>query len=335
MDDPVLVEVTRGGIAESVHRGALAVFDADGRAVLALGDIERPVFPRSAVKALQALPLVESGAAERFALTDQEIALACASHSGEPAHVGAAAAMLGKAGRDMHCLECGAHWPSREPVLRALAASGGEASALHNNCSGKHAGFICLAVHEGDDPKGYIQPDHPVMRRVSAALGEMTGFDLAKTACGTDGCSIPTFAIPLRNLAIGFARFGTGQGLAPDRAKAAARIRAAVAAAPFFVAGTDRFDTDVMGALGARAFTKTGAEGVYCAALPEAGLGIALKIDDGAGRGAEVVMANLIARFLPLSDAEAGVVAARLDRQITNWNGIETGRMRLAAALSA
>ncbi|WP_150288054.1 asparaginase [Rhabdaerophilum calidifontis] len=334
MDAPVLVEVTRGGIVESAHRGAVAVLDAAGRPLLALGDIDRPVFPRSAVKALQALPLIESGAAERFGLTDAGIALACASHSGEPEHAETAAAMLAAAGRDSQCLECGAHWPMGDAAARALAASGRQPSALHNNCSGKHAGFICLALHEGHDPRGYIGPDHPAMRRVTAALGEMTGFDLARTARGIDGCSIPTYAVPLRNLAHAFARFGTGAGLAPDRARAAARIRAAVAASPFHVAGSGRFDTLAMTALGARAFVKTGAEGVYCAALPEAGLGIALKIEDGASRAAEIVMAALIARFLPLAAQEAAAIAALADKPLTNWNGVEFGRLRPAPALA-
>ena len=184
MADPVLVELTRGGVVESFHHGAVAVVDAKGGVVLSLGDIDRPIFPRSAVKGFQALPLIESGAADRFGLTRSEIALACASHSGEARHAEGAAGVLAKAGKDLTCLECGAHWPSREKALRALAASGGEATALHNNCSGKHAGFICVAVQEGHDPRGYVKPEHPVMREITAALGDMAGFDLGKAARG-------------------------------------------------------------------------------------------------------------------------------------------------------
>lgn len=335
MSDLVLVEITRGGIVESVHAGAIAVVDSEGKTVFSLGDIERAVFPRSAVKAFQALPLIESGAAERFHLTDSEIALACASHSGEPEHVGTAASMLGKAGRDLHCLECGAHWPMGEKAARALAEGGGKPLALHNNCSGKHAGFICTAVHEKRDPKGYIAPDHPTMRAVSAALEEMTGYALAKTARGVDGCSIPTYAIPLRNIAAGFAKFASGQGLSADRTRAAERIKQAVAAAPFMVAGSERFDTVIMQALGARAFIKTGAEGVYCAALPDLGYGIALKIDDGATRAAETAMAALLTRYLPLNADEAAVLKPKLDLHMKNWNGIEVGRMRPVKTLMA
>jgi L-asparaginase II len=326
--DPVLVEVTRGGHVESVHHGAVAVLDADGATVFAVGDIAAAVFPRSAVKALQALPLVESGAADRLGLTDAELALACASHGGEAAHVAAARSMLRKAGCHDACLECGAHWPAHEPAARALAASGGLPGAIHNNCSGKHAGFVCLARDAGEDPAGYIRPEHPVMRRVTAVLAETTGTALDERNRGTDGCSIPTYAIPLRALALAFARFGTGRGFAPDRAAAAARIRAAVAAHPFMVGGSLRFDTELMRVLGARVFAKGGAEGVHCAALPGLGLGIAIKCDDGAGRAADLAMALLVERFV------GGVPEALRRPVLRNWNGIEVGGLRAAAALA-
>ncbi len=333
MHNPVLVEVTRGEVVESRHRGAVCVMDADGAMVLELGDIDRPVFPRSAVKAIQALPLIESGAAARFGLTDEEIALACASHSGEPRHAGAAASMLRKAGLDASCLECGAHWPMGDKAARALAAEGGTPSALHNNCSGKHSGFVCLACEAGEDPKGYVQPGHFVQREVRGALEAVTGARHDAHLRGTDGCSIPTYAVPLRALALGFARFGTGHGLPAERAKAAERIRRAVAAAPFFVAGTDRFDTLLMERLGARAFVKTGAEGVYCAALPEVGLGVAIKCDDGQARAAEAAMAAVILRQLKLEPDDAAFVAGLMDHGMRNWNGIEVGRVRAVAPL--
>jgi L-asparaginase II len=327
--DPVLVDVTRGALVESRHRGAVAVMDDDGGVVFQAGDIAAAVFPRSAVKALQALPLVESGAADRLGLTDAEIALACASHNGEPAHAATAEAMLRKAGRDAACLECGAHWPSLQAATLALAGSGGTATALHNNCSGKHAGFICLACDRGDEPAGYVGAEHPTMRQVTAALAEMTGTVLDARNRGTDGCSIPTYAIPLRALALAFARFGTGRRLPPARAAAAARIRAAVAANPFMVAGTGRFDTTIMQALGARLFVKVGAEGVHCAALPELGLGIAVKCDDGAGRAADLVMATLAARFL------GDDVPERLRQPVLrNWNGLEVGTLRASAVIA-
>jgi L-asparaginase II len=305
------------------------VVDAEGGVVFATGDIDAAIFPRSAVKALQALPLVESGAAERLGLTDAELALACASHSGAAAHVATAEAMLRKAGRSAAALECGAHWPSDPASARALTIASAQPSALHNNCSGKHAGFICLACAHGEDPAGYVRPDHPVMRQVTAALAEMTGTRLDEGNRGTDGCSIPTYAIPLRALALAFARFGTGFGLSPARATAAARLRKAVATHPFMVAGTGRLDTELMTALGFRAFIKGGAEGVHCAALPELGLGLAVKCDDGAGRASDLVTAVLVARFLG-NDA----VPEALRRPVLrNWNGIAVGELRVTGPL--
>lgn len=333
--DPVLVEVTRGPCVESRHRGAAVVVDADGAVAFAAGDVDAAVFPRSAVKALLALPLVEGGAADRLGLTEAEIALACASHSGEAAHVAAAESMLRKAGRGAACLECGAHWPMGEDASRALAAAGGTPNALHNNCSGKHAGFVCLACDRGEDPAGYVRPDHPTMREVTAALADVTGAKLDESNRAVDGCSIPTYATPLRALALGFARFGTGQGMAPARAEAARRIRAAVAAHPHMVAGTGRFDTKLMTALGARVFSKTGAEGVFCVAMPELGLGIALKCDDGAGRAAEVATAALVARFLRPEGAAGEAVAALARPALRNWNGIHVGDVGPAGPLAA
>ena len=337
---PILVEAWRGGIVESLHRGSIAVVDADGNVHTALGDIDRPVFPRSAVKALQALPLVESGAAERFGLGDEALALACASHRGEDIHVRTATAMLAQAGLDAGVLECGAHWPYDEASTRALAARGEAPSALHNNCSGKHSGFACLgcAMAGSADARGflrgYIRPEHPVMREVGAALQAATGFDLSRTAVGTDGCSIPTCAIPLRHLALGFARFGTGVGLRGGHAQAARRLRAAVAAAPLLVGGTGRVDSRIAAHFGDRVFSKVGAEGMYCAALPGRGLGIAIKMDDGNNaRACEVALAALLESLLELDDADAALLRGISDASLLNWNGIEVGRLRAAAAL--
>ncbi len=327
--DPVLVEVTRGGRVESAHRGAVVVVDTAGRVVFSTGDVDQAVYPRSAVKALLALPLVESGAADRLGLIPAELALACSSHSGEAVHVAGAASMLTKAGRDETALECGAHWPGKAEAARALAASGRQPTALHNNCSGKHAGFVCLACARGDDPAGYVRPDHPTMRVVTDALAHMTGVALDESNVAVDGCSIPTYAIPLRSLALAFARFATGQAMPADRAAAAARLRAAVAAHPVMVGGTDSFDTHLMTAMGEAVFSKTGAEGVFCVALPELGLGMALKCDDGASRASEIATGVVLSRLLP--DRDLAPFARRILR---NWNGIAVGEIRPAEALA-
>ena len=333
MGNPILVEVTRGALVESRHRGAVAVSDAEGAVVLALGDVAQPVFPRSAVKALQAIRLVESGAADRYGFGDEELALACASHSGEPAHVAGVERMLAKAGLDASALACGAHWPVSQSAAFALARTTGAPSALHNNCSGKHAGFLCLACAEGIDHVGYWQPEHPVQCEVRAVLEDFTGAELTPNRCAVDGCSVPTWAIPLKNLAQGFAKFGTGHGLSRERASAAARLRAACVQKPWYVAGTGRFCTDIMQLFGAQVFVKTGAEGVYCGALPEQGLGIAIKCDDGASRAAQAIMAALIARYLPLGEGERAALAPFLRPTLRNWNGIEVGSVRVTDAI--
>jgi L-asparaginase II len=333
MTDPVLVEVLRGALVESRHCGAVAVADADGKMALALGDVATPIFPRSAVKALQALALVESGAADRYDLGDEELALACASHSGEAEHVAGVERMLAKAGLDARALCCGAHWPISQAAAAAVARAGGP-SALHNNCSGKHTGFLCVACAMGKDHEGYWRPEHPVQREVRSVLEDVTGEVLGEERRAIDGCSVPTWAMPLKKLAHAFAKFGSGYGLTRQRAAAAARLRRACAQKPWYVAGTGRFCTEIMQLFGARAFVKTGAEGVYCGALPEQGLGIAVKCDDGAGRAAQVIMAAIITRFLPLSPAEQAALAPHLRPVLRNWNGIEVGLLRATEILS-
>ncbi|MGA8323162.1 MAG: asparaginase [Xanthobacteraceae bacterium] len=331
--DPILVEITRGALVESRHRGAIAVADANGKTVLAVGDAAVPVFPRSAIKAFQALPLVEQGAAERYGFGEEALALACASHSGEPTQVTGVERMLAAAGLNASALRCGAHWPMSQSAAYALAKTG-TASALHNNCSGKHAGFLCLACAMGIDHTDYWQPEHKVQREVRAVIEDLTGAVLSDDRRAIDGCSVPTWAIPLQNLARGFAKFVTGHGLSPVRAAAAQRLLRACAQKPWHVAGTGRFCTEIMQIFGARVFVKTGAEGVYCGALPEQGLGIALKCDDGAGRAAQAIMAATIARFLPMSDAECQALAPFMQPVLRNWNGFEVGAVRVTEALT-
>lgn len=330
--DEVLVEVLRGGRVESAHRGAAVVCDADGAVVLALGDVERPVFARSAVKAIQALPLVESGAADAYGFGNRELALACASHSGEPAHTQLAASMLARAGLDERTLECGAQWPSGEAGY-ALARAGGRASQLHNNCSGKHAGFLCTCRHAGIETAGYVTARHRAQETVRDALESVTGARHAPENSGIDGCSIPTYAVPLKNLAFGFARMATGVGLAREKAAAAKRLLAACMAEPFLIAGTGAADTAIIDAGQGRIFVKYGAEAVYCAAVPELGLGVALKIDDGAKRAAEVAVCALLAKLLAQDEALSDKLRSLANPKLINWNSIEVGSLRPAASL--
>lgn len=331
----LIAEVKRGNRVESRHYGHIAVVDALGRDVFALGDVATPVFPRSTVKPLLALPFVETGAANRLNLTDAELAIICASHNGEEAHTQIVAGFLHRVGESETCLECGAHWPLSDEASHRLAAQGSQPSALHNNCSGKHAALVCLALDQHLDPKGYVSPDHPVQKQVTAALAAMSDTPHDAENRGVDGCSMPTYAIPLRHLARAFARFGSGQKLDPDRGEAASRLRSAIAAAPFMLAGTGRFDTRFIKHFGTRVFCKMGAEGVMVAALPEAGLGIAIKVEDGANRAAEVALAALLRRMTALSWSDEDHAFLKSLHQITlrNWNGLETGYIKAALTL--
>lgn len=326
MSNPVLVQVMRGGVVESRHRGSFAVMDPAGNMVVGVGETGRPVFPRSAIKAFQALPVVEI-AADRFGFTDAEIALACASHTGETEHVQVARAMLAKIGLSEADLECGPHWPNGGEAQRALAASGEKPGRIHNNCSGKHAGMLALALALGADPQGYSKASHPVQRSVAATLRELCGIDPDTLPCAIDGCSVPTWAVPLKALAHGFSRFVSGHGLKAERQRAARRILAAVRAHPFLVAGSERFCTRLMQAV-PRAFVKTGAEGVFCGAVPHAGFGIAVKCDDGASRAAEAIMAALLAHLPVWTAEEEASLRGFATVPLANWAGLETGEIK-------
>ncbi|NML74425.1 asparaginase [Rhizobium sp. S-51] len=333
MENPVTVEVTRGKLVESRHRGMAVVVDGDGKVVFSAGEIEAPTFPRSACKAMQALPLVESGAADAYGFGARELALACSSHSGEDEHAALAASMLKRAGRDESVLECGAHWSFEQPALIHQARTLDKPSALHNNCSGKHSGFVCACCHSGWEPKGYSTYDHPLQAEIRAIMEDLTGAALTHDNCGTDGCSIPTYAVPLVGLARGFARMATGKGLEPVRAAASKRLIEACMAEPFYVAGTKRFCTRLMEVAPGRIFAKTGAEGVFCALLPQQGLSFAVKCEDGASRAAESMIAALLARHFDPGSPEREALLAMANHSMRNWNGLHVGDVRVTDVL--
>ena len=333
---PVLVEVTRGPMTESRHRGSAIVVDAEARVVGAWGDAESPVYPRSAIKPVQALAFVESGAVEAFGLGDEEIALACASHSGEQRHAAAVTAWLERIGLGIGDLECGPQMPSHENSARALLTAGAAPTPAHNNCSGKHAGMLSTAVQLGDSTAGYVKYGHPVQQRILGLFEQICGVDLGDAPWGVDGCSIPTIAVPLGNLALAMARFVDPDRHLPEhRAAAARRVAAAMLAEPFMVAGTGRFCTAALQLAGGKALVKTGAEGVYMAGLPEHGLGIALKIDDGATRGAEAAMAALLHHYGAIDEAGWTQLAGQAQPVLLNRAGIEVGAIRASAGWPA
>jgi L-asparaginase II len=332
--NPILAEVTRGNWVENRHRGAFVVVDAGGRVIASAGDIGRQIFPRSAIKSMQALAMVTSGAIDRFKLKDEELALACASHQGESFHVQGVTSFLGHIGLAPSDLECGAHAPTYAPAREQLRASGHEPTSLHNNCSGKHSGMLAVAEALGAPTAHYIDRDHPVQRAVRAAIELVVGEPLSIDRCGTDGCSIPTWAAPLKAFARGFARMATGEGLPSDIADAARRIFDAATSHPHLVAGTGSLDTEVMRAFGGRVFQKGGAEGVQCGAIRNKGWGYALKVDDGNMAASHAMVASLL---LAISDPDATqrTVLERFATQtIRNVRGLDVGMMRATEAMS-
>lgn len=332
--DPVLVEVTRGRLVESEHRGALAVADARGTVILSLGDVTRPIYPRSAFKMMQALPLVESGAADAFGLTAQELSLACASHSGEAFHVKAAASILKKAGCQTDDLACGPHLPLGPGAAEAMLRAKAKPTKLHNNCSGKHAGFLCCAVHAGAPVKGYELVSHPVQKAARRAIGELCGVRPGAMPVGIDGCAAPNFALPLKALATGFARLADPGRLSDTRQAAIARLMDAVTRHPLFESGTGREDVVMMADADEGTMTKVGAEGVMAAAIPSLGLGVAVKIDDGGNRAAATAMAQLLVTLGALP-ARSKAAKTFLNVAVKNWRGDLCGMKRAAPALAA
>ncbi len=328
--NPVLIEVFRGSAVESRHRGAFVVVDASGKIAWAAGDPEMPVYPRSAAKPLQALPLMETGAADRFALTDKELALACASHKGEPLHIAAIEAWLARLGLGASCLECGIQAPRTAEAFERVIRARTPLSAAYHNCSGKHAGFLTACMACGDRISGYIEPGHPAQKRVTKALSEMTGCDLTRVPMARDGCGIPVYLTPLKGLALGMARLADPSRLPEARAQASRRLLNAMAAEPFYVNGTGGFTAEVMMAAPESVRAKGGAEGVYAAALPTLGLGVALKIGDGAARAAECAMAHILMRLGCFSPAQEAKLGHFLNPVIMTDAGREAGAIRPA-----
>ena len=315
--DPGLVDVLRGGVVESRHRIHLAVVDGRGNLVHALGDPDLVTFLRSAAKPFQAVPLVASGAADRFGLTEAELALACGSHLGEAAHARTAAGMLAKAGLDESALQCGAHPP------RSREAS---ATPLCHNCSGKHAGFLLLQKHLGGEPASYLEPASPAQAAVRAAVEEVAGARGA--AWATDGCGAPIAALPVRAAARMFARLAMPQGVSKETADALSRLRGAMTRHPGMVGGAGSFDSDLMDAGEDRLVSKTGAEGVQGVGDLASGLGLALKVEDGEKRAVPPATVEALRQLAWLEGRAFEVLGDWWRPRVTNWRGRAVGEVR-------
>lgn len=330
MTTPVpLAEVWRGPFLESVHSGHAVICDETGQIVQAWGDPNAVVLPRSSSKMLQALPLLESGAARAYGLGAEHLALACASHNGAAIHTSRVQAWLQHIGCTDDDFRCGAQDPTDLPARDALIRAGEKPCQMHNNCSGKHSGFLTLNKHLGGNPE-YVAPDHPVQLACKAAFEEVTA--QASPGYGIDGCSAPNFATTLHGMARAMAFFAAARPGQGARADAAAQLRDAMATYPELVAGEGRACTELMRAMGGRVALKTGAEAFFIAIIPQLKMGVALKVVDGGTRGAECAIAAILVK-LGVLEANHPATLKRMNAPIRNWNGLETGMIRPAAAL--
>lgn len=321
---PVL-EVWRGGLLESTHLGHAVICDAKG-VVAAWGNPEAVIFPRSSAKMLQALPLIETGAADARGLSQAHLALACASHRGAHVHVELAGRWIADLGLSEADLRCGAHEPGDLTERDRLIRAGEKPCQLHNNCSGKHSGFLTVTQHLKAGPD-YIAIDHPLQKAIRAATEEVT--EQTAAGWGVDGCSAPNFAMSVGALARGMAKFATAREGHGAREDAMHRLTRAMAAHPHLVSGEGQACTDLMRAMDGRVAIKGGAEAVYVAIVPDKGLGIALKVLDGGHRASEAAVAALLAKIGVLDPAHPAAVKRMAGVQ-RNWRGMETGFYRLA-----
>jgi len=327
------IEVLRGDLVESVHQVSVAVVDSADRLVAWAGDPERVVPWRSAAKPFQALPLLQDGGADRFGFDDEEIALTCASHSSEAGHLAIVDRILGKAGIEERFLACGPHQPLSAVVHEQILRDGVEMTPRWSNCSGKHAGMLALAKHHGWPLEGYHRAGHPVQERILDEVERWTGVDRDRIVFMVDGCLAVCFGLPIRAMALSYARLTSSDDAA------CRRIVGAFTRHPWVVAGTKRFETEVMTALPGEVIAKVGAEGVYSAALPKLGLGIAVKVEDGAWRAAPLALWAVLRALQAKADgAEASVAALDamprfIEPPILNTRGEPVGRFRAAGEL--
>ena len=329
--DQAAVIVTRGALVESQHYICFAVVDASGRALQSRGDIDRLVYMRSSAKPLIATAVVASGAADRFSFTDEEIALAAASHSGEPKHVETAHRMLHKIGLDESALRCGAHAPTHGPSADALCTAGQLPRAIHNNCSGKHAGILALAVHRGVSPDGYLAADHPAEVEILNICAQLLDIPVERMAIAVDGCGIPVIAVPLRTAAYFFARLSDPERFPKQLVPALRRVIQAMIGHPDYVAGTNRLDTDLMIAARPDVLAKGGAEGYHATAALKKGLGMTVKVADGNYRAVAPFVMKRLQDLNVLTERQLSALEPYQTPKVRNHAGAVVGEILTVA----
>lgn len=320
------IEVTRGGRVESRHRVSGALIDDQGRLQAWVGNPELLTFFRSAAKPLQALPVIADGAADAFRLNDAEIAVCCASHSGEPAHVEAVLSILSKIGCSEDDLICGPHWPFHKPSAEALREAGAAPTRVHNNCSGKHAGMLAWSRHQGVDTTDYHHADHPVQRRICTEIAAWAASQCEAMPVGVDGCGVPSFAQPLNVMAGIYAKVVATAEREPE--SAAARLARAMTEQPYYVGGTHRLTSRLMEVTGGRLLAKFGAEAVYCLGDRDRGWGVAVKVEDGHRRAVGPAVIDFIAQMEMLTADELEALEDRHTLAVRNTRDEIVGEIR-------
>ncbi len=326
----LLVEVTRNGIVESRHFGAAVVCDYKGDVLESWGDIDNLVFPRSALKPLLAIDVVQSGASDHYALGDAELSLMCASHQGEEMHEKKVGGWLKRLGLNPDYLACGAVLPDDRENAHKLIASGQNGCRLHHNCSGKHAGFLTTVLHLNMPLKDYHLAEHPVQRLSLATLSNLAGTDLGQYPSGIDGCGFPAPTMPLLCLARIMARFSNPEKLSGPHTKAIFRLHEAITREPYYTAGHGTVVSDLIQVTKGKVLAKTGAEGIMTAALPKQGLGIALKISDGSARARSVALLAILDHLGILSDSEKRQLETHISPHLKNSRDLIVGDIRPA-----
>jgi L-asparaginase II len=324
---PVLAVVGRGTAVESVHRGAVVAVDSAGAIAFAIGDPDLRSFARSAIKPIQALPLAADGGIERFGFTLSELAGVCGSHSGEDFHLAAVRSILGKIGLAETALQCGGHFPFYQPTADAMRARGEAPQPIHDNCSGKHAGMLALARLRAWDERTYVSPVHPVQARIREAIVALTGSHVAITTSAVDGCGVPTYHVALRELATAFARLAAPAVLDAPWQEAARTVTSAMMRFPEMVAGTGRLETVLMGVAAGRLFVKSGGEAIYAVGVPDRGLGVALKIEDGTSRAVGAVVIEALRQLEVLTEEEVRTLAPLHRPPVLTRKGVQVGEI--------
>jgi L-asparaginase II len=330
MSIELFVEVTRNKTVESRHYGAALVCDHKGNLLESWGDVEQPIFPRSALKQMLAIDVIESGASDHFALSDAELTLACASHQGEPMHQNLVEAWLKRLGLSLNDLACGSALPDDTESAHRVLASGHHGCRSYHNCSGKHAAFLTTALHLGLPTKNYHHIEHPMQQRALGILSDLAEIDVRQFPMGIDGCGVPAPTMPLMQLGHAIARFAKPVDLKEQRAKAIYRLHSAIAQEPLFAAGHGTVVSDLCAVTKGAILAKTGAEGVLIAALPGPGLGIALKISDGSARPRSAALLAILNHLGVLSEAEKMQLREHMTPTVVNSRGQVVGEIRPA-----